>query len=85
VPVTVTPVVPTIPLVGDTVTLGFTVNVALAVLADASVAVTVWAPWAEAGTVNAQVKLPAAEVVSEPEVHVRAVEPQRRVMADSPA
>jgi hypothetical protein len=67
--VTVTPVVPTIPLVGDTVTLGFTVK-PTAVVAEfgvslpVSVPVIVYVPWAVGGTVNVQLQPPVADTAA---------------------
>jgi hypothetical protein len=67
VPVAVTGPAPTIPLDGESVTLGLTVNVAVAVFGVGvalSVAVTVWAPAIPTGTVKVQVKPPEAELVA---------------------
>jgi hypothetical protein len=63
VPDTVT-VIPTLPLVGLKVIAGLTVNVAVAALALASVAVTVLPPLTAAGTVKVQLKDPKASVVT---------------------
>lgn len=59
-PVTTT-LVPTIPPVGLRLKLGATVNVAVALLLDASVPVTVWAPVTAWGTVKVQVNDPTLD------------------------
>jgi hypothetical protein len=55
---------PTIPTVGETDTLGTTVKVVVPEFAEASVAVTVWAPWSAVGMVKEQLKLPNESVVA---------------------
>ena len=64
---------PTIPLEGERVTWGTTVNEADAEFEAESVAAIVWDPASDAGTANVQLKLPELDVTFEPAVHVRVV------------
>jgi hypothetical protein len=83
-PVTVT-VVPTGPLEGDSEIVEMTVNEALALLEEASLAATVWAPMTAGGTVKVQVNAPALEVVIEPCVQVTVAVSKVSVMLEDPA
>jgi hypothetical protein len=62
------------PLVGERTRFGPTVKVCVGAVSGPSVAFTVCAPAAAAGTVKTQVNAPTLEVVREPEVQVRTVE-----------
>jgi hypothetical protein len=83
VPVKVAPVVPTAPLVGETVSAAPTVKlvVEVAVFDEASVTVTVWEPAGSAGMVKATVDEPLVPVVA-PEVIVAVVPPTLTVRAE---
>jgi hypothetical protein len=66
VPVNVTPVVPTVPLLGETVRAALTVKVVEALAVPESVAVIVRAPLVELGTVKVADQLPFAATVCVP-------------------
>ena len=62
-PVRVTPVVPTVPLVGLTLSAALTVKMVEALSLPESVAVMVWAPLELAGTVKVALHAPVADTV----------------------
>jgi hypothetical protein len=84
VPVTVS-AVPTGPLVGESEIVETTVNSAVAVFEEWSVALIVWLPITAAGTVKVQTNVPFEWVVIEPWVQVTALRSNATVVAELPA